>query len=436
MRAAGRTQAVIDLLNEIGASEQAADRLFEKWSRQHRYAGSKDRRAISDMFYTILRHKGLLHWCVTGEKLVSRVPASKVPSEAADVDQAEDTIASARLLAFAFLRRFEAFTMEELSELADGERFAPSKMTADEEAVLAAMDTIDLPHDSVIANSVPDWAVSGMRKSLGGDFDLTVDRLNRRAPIDLRVNLARISPAHAKKGLEEEGIICDPLDLSIGALRVREGRNVTQTKIYQDGLIEVQDLAAQAVCDFIGDSEDTTILDYCAGAGGKALALAAITEERARIYVHDIDPRRLRALWPRLKRAAFSCIEAAFDLDALEGKMDLVVADVPCSGSGRWRRNPETKWQMTPQKLAELCDTQAKILDEAAQYVAPDGRLAYVTCSLLSEENQDQIDAFLLRNKNFVLAGALDEAPSDVLYGPATHDCDGLYACVLKRVVT
>ena len=435
MRIAGRTQAVIDLLNEINASDQAADRLFEKWARQHRYAGSKDRRAISDIFYTILRHKGLLAWSVMGG--VSALQTDDAPASENNPDDAESAVdVSSRLLVFSYLRRFENMTMDELNVVADGERFAPEKLNEDESRLLSTMVIDDVPSDPCIAHSVPDWAVSEMRKSLGENFDKTVEKLNERAPIDLRVNTARISLAHAKKALEEDGIISTAVPLSQSALRVSDGRNIVQTSAYLDGLIEVQDAAAQAVCDFIGRADDTTILDYCAGAGGKSLALAAITEERARIYVHDIDPRRLRALWPRLKRASFSCIENAYDLPSLEGKMDLVVADVPCSGSGRWRRNPETKWQMTTKKLQELCQTQAKILDEAAQYVAPDGRLAYVTCSLLDAENRAQIDAFLARNKSFVLANDANEHPVDVLYGPATHDCDGLYACVLTRLVT
>jgi 16S rRNA (cytosine967-C5)-methyltransferase len=228
--------------------------------------------------------------------------------------------------------------------------------------------------------------------------------LRSRAPVFLRVNIARIGRDEARTALAQDGIRADPHPLAGTALQVTEGaRRIRDARAYREGLVELQDAASQAVIEMLGIPEaGARVLDYCAGGGGKSLALAAAGW--GQVTAHDADSRRMGDLPERARRAGAVIDTAAGTAVKAAGPFDLVLCDVPCSGSGAWRRQPEAKWSLSPEALDRLCGLQAEILDAAAPLVAPGGRLAYVTCSLLRAENEDQVAAFIARTPGWRVA--------------------------------
>jgi 16S rRNA (cytosine967-C5)-methyltransferase len=265
----------------------------------------------------------------------------------------------------------------------------------------------------------PDW----LWDQIGPDREAVLQRFQTRAPVFLRVNLAKSTVRDAIAALELDAISARPHPLAGTALEVTDGaRKIAASKAYLTGLVELQDAASQAVISMLGLTQGLDVLDYCAGGGGKALALAA---GGAKVSAHDANPGRMADLCPRAKRAA---TPVRILTGPPEGIWPLVVVDAPCSGTGTWSRDPEAKWRLTPERLAATCDLQARILREAANFVAPGGRLAYATCSLLSAENLDQIDKFTTENKQFSL---MDHRMISPLEGG-----DGFGVSILRRNVS
>ena len=413
MQPAARVQAVIDLLIVLGQGGTPADRVFERWSRQNRYAGSKDRRAIGEMFFSILRNRRRL-------------------AAAAGFDGHEDTLDAdtfARSLVAFYLKIFEAASLDNISSIFSGLRHAPAVLSENESQALRNYS--EDPQESLeVRASVPLWAAQGMAAHLGDDYAASAQFLCERAAIDIRVNSQMINRAEVQDLLRQEDIETEPLAACLTALRVVAGRTISQSSAYKRGLIEVQDLGSQIVCAALAQYARGRVLDYCAGAGGKALALADMAPEIREIEVHDANPSRMRDLWHRAARAGISKIQKA-KLDEAGQSFDLVLADVPCSGSGRWRRNPEQKWVLSAEDLARLLVLQAQILEDAGQFVRPGGFIAYVTCSVLEQENRAQINSFCAQNNAF-----MPETAVHITVSPATFQSDGLYACVLQRRVT
>ncbi len=412
MRPAARQQAVIDLLSALTQGSTPADRVFERWARSNRYAGSKDRRVIGEVFFSILRNRRhLLH-------------AAGLEEGEADYDAAQ----IARLLVVFYLRVFGNASQDEIADLFDGSRFAPAPLSADERQRLERW--VDAPVSIAVRASVPAWAEAGMVAHLGEDYEASATFLCHRAAIDIRVNSQLISRTEVQAMLRQDDIATEALSACATALRVVEGRTITQSEAFQKGLIEIQDLGSQIVSAALASYAQGRVLDYCAGAGGKALALADMAPDIREIAVHDANPSRMRDLWRRAERAGVAHIQKA-KLAHAEGSFSLVLADVPCSGSGRWRRNPEQKWMFSADDLQQILAVQAQILAEAAQYVRPNGYLAYITCSVLQQENAAQISAFCSQNADF-------QGPpvTQIKVSPATFQSDGLYACVLQRRAT
>ncbi len=272
------------------------------------------------------------------------------------------------------------------------------------------------------ALDIPDWLASQMQQDLGDAFEAVAEALRHRAPVFLRANLARGSRDSARAALAEAGIEAEPHPLSPTALLVTAGaRRVSASEPYTGGLVELQDAASQAVVDALPLADGMRVLDYCAGGGGKSLAMAA--RARVKLFAHDSDPRRMRDLPARAKRAG---VKVEVLPGAPSGLFDLVLADAPCSGSGSWRRAPEGKWALTPQRLQDLRNIQSEILDKASALVQPRGWFAYATCSLLNAENRDQIDAFLARTDKWSLQRELRLTPID--------GADGFYLALLQRI--
>jgi 16S rRNA (cytosine967-C5)-methyltransferase len=414
VRPAARLQAVSDLLHTVMSDAIPADRIMQNWGRQNRYAGSKDRRDISNRLFAILRHYG---------SLTARL-------------QDDDAL----LVSLLATVQLDGETLEAALSLADGSAHSPEPLeAASVEKLTQALDR-DVSQDKAGAWSAPDWLLSDIEAQLGDDTEGVLMAMRDRAPVDVRVNLLKTDRAGAIAALQEEGFEPVPHAHVETALRFEGAPRLVDSEAFKQGLIEVQDAGAQSVAQVCDAKPGQTVMDFCAGAGGKALALAAQMENQGLLLVHDAIAGRMNGQRPRAKRAGvdiLQIVKPAQVLDFTEG-CDLVVADVPCSGTGRWRRSPETKWRLTAEDLAELHQMQADILTEAALLVQPGGRLVYITCSILASENGQQIDRFLQETPGFELSQI------DLPFGqggqmqlhPLNSDTDGLYCAVLQNVST
>lgn len=361
MTPAARVAAAIEILDMIGDG-LPAEQVLTRWGRGNRYAGSKDRAAIRDHVFDVLRQKRSAAWfggASTGRGLMIGLLRAK------GIDP---------------------------STVFTGEGHAPAPMEAYEQETPIG----EMPQDA--AWNLPDWLVAQFSEGLGAHAAETAQILQERAPVTIRVNTAKTNASGAILMLKEAGVEVVPNALSPTALTVVEGpRRIRNAPAYQDGYIELQDASSQAVVDALPKA--ARILDYCAGGGGKSLALAARGD--ARIFAHDIDPARMRDLPLREARAGVEITQLGTGDLAKNGPYDLVLVDAPCTGSGSWRRAPEAKWRLTPEQLEETMALQDQILDDAAALVAAGGTLAYATCSILPAENAARVDAFLARHSNW-----------------------------------
>ncbi|MEM1386995.1 MAG: RsmB/NOP family class I SAM-dependent RNA methyltransferase [Pseudomonadota bacterium] len=365
MTPAARVAAAIEILDMIGAG-QPAEAVLTRWAREHRFAGSGDRVAIRDHVYDVLRCKRSYAWRGGGE-----TGRALMLGAMRAAGQAPETVF-------------------------DGARFAPAPISAEEVAAGASLDSAP----RAVQLDLPDWAVPLFERALGPGLAAYARRMQARAPVFLRVNTGKADIDTALAALADEAIVARPVANMPTALEVTQNpRRIKNAATYRDGLVELQDLGSQMLCDAIPAAPGMRVLDYCAGGGGKALALAA---QGAQVYAYDAAPQRMRDLPARAARAGVD-IPVLAD-PASEAPYDVVLCDVPCSGSGTWRRTPEAKWTMTPDRLAALNATQDAILVAATPLVAPGGLLAYATCSVFEEEGADRIAQFLHRHPDWTRA--------------------------------
>ncbi len=359
MTPAARIAAAADLLDRILAGG-AAEQVLTAWARRNRYAGSGDRAAIRDHVFDALRCR--------------RSFAARGGGD------------TGRALMLGRLRALG----EDPDLVFTGDGYAPAPLT---EAERVEPDLSDLPE--AVRLDLPDWLMPDLRASLGGDLPAVATALQARAALGLRVNLARCDHAEADRVLREDGVESEPHPLAKTARVVTQnGRRLRASRAYREGLVEVQDPASQAVVEaLLPVATGQRILDYCAGGGGKALAIAAATG--AEVFAHDSNPGRMQDIPARAKRAGAVVRRLTTQETVALGPWDVVLVDAPCSGSGAWRRQPEAKWVLDAARLADLQVVQAQVLSEAAAILRPGGRLAYATCSVLKAENEDRIAAFL-----------------------------------------
>lgn len=348
MTPGARVAAAIEVL-DAWLDGVHGEKALSTWARGSRYAGSKDRAAVRDHVFAVLRR--LESCAISGGGR------------------------SGRALMIG-LCRLDAVAPETVFT---GQGYAPEPLGDG-----------DAPRAETGVNGwtdIPNWLHDPLRDSLGADADAIVQTLTDRAPLYLRINGRKFDNFELEERLLSDGISTEKTNL-LSALKVAEGgRRVRQCDAYQSGAVEIQDLSVQQACARVNWPSGGRILDYCAGGGGKALAIAALSD--ARVFVHDVNPARMRDIPARAERAGVQL--HPFDPAQL---YDLVLCDVPCSGSGIWRRDPEAKWRLTADMLADLTKTQATILDEAALLLRPGGTLVYMTCSFLQAENEAQIAAF------------------------------------------
>lgn len=370
MQTAARYSAAIEILDTwLGGFP--VEQALTRWARGARYAGSKDRAAVRDHVYDVLRQKGV---CA-----------------AAGSETGRGLILG--------LLRVQGGTV---SEVFTGEGHAPSLLSPKEASAS------ELPYDP--AMNVPDWTLPLLEARSPGALPALLETFSHRAPMWLRVNLRRGSRDAAADALAKDGLITRAHADVATALEVTQGgRRLRQTAAYDDGLVEPQDLSVQWAIQRITWPVSGQILDYCAGGGGKALAIA--DQSDATIFAHDALPRRMADLEPRATRANVRITQVAPDGLSARGPFDVVLTDAPCSGSGTWRRDPEAKWRLTPQALEDVTKLQAEVMDQAAELVSPGGRLVYMTCSLFRAENEAQISAFLVRNPGWQAGAAHVDTP-------------------------
>ena len=392
MTPAARAQAAIELLDEVIAAARgggaAADTLIARYFKTRRYAGARDRRAVRELVYRAIRRSGEL-------------PDS---GRAALVGVARSD--------------------PQVAAWFDGSAHGPAPISRDEPAAPPGI--------------APPWLVERLAASIGAD---ELPALLGRATLDLRVNRLKATRAQVQAMLP--GAALTPL--SSDGLRLPEGTNVEAIEAWRQGLIEVQDEGSQLVSRAARAHPGMTVVDLCAGAGGKTLALAAGMAGEGRLIACDVDRARLSRLAPRAERAGVRSIEARLldpgredvALADLAGGADVVLVDAPCSGTGTWRRNPEARWRLTPERLIRVTALQARLLDVAATLVRPGGHLVYIVCSLLEAEGADQIEAFLGRASGWrVEEPAIDQGRGHRrgrLLTPASDGTDGFFVARLAR---
>lgn len=368
MTPAARLSAAIEIL-DVWLTGEAPEKLLTTWGRQNRYAGSKDRAAIRDIVYSAIRCRRSFARLGGGETGRGLVLGGVYASG------------------------------EDPAALFTGEGYAPAALTEAERAAPALADILD-----EVDYDLPEWTVPLFEETLGTDWQEVAGILRFPAGVHLRVNTAKGDVDNALKMLAKDEIVAGLHHGCETALSVTQNpRRIKNSRAYLEGYVELQDAASQRAMAALNVTRGMSVLDYCAGGGGKSLALAAMG---AKVTAHDISPARMKDIAPRAARAGVS-INTVFP-DALQsgaGPYDLVLADAPCSGSGTWNRAPQGKWDLTPARLDELCALQASILDEICDLVAPGGTLAYATCSLFEAENSAQIDAFLARHPGWRVAG-------------------------------
>jgi 16S rRNA (cytosine967-C5)-methyltransferase len=426
---AARIAAAIDLLEVIeGAPKRPADAVANDFFRSRRYIGSGDRRAVSERVWTVLRTRRRLGWWL-GE-----------------------TRQSARLLVAASLL-LEGWAKAGVAQAFSGGQFAPLPLSGAENGVLSRIAGHTLNHPTMadaVRLEVPDWLLASLAARFGADLAGEMAALAEPAPLDMRVNLLKCDREQARMALAAEGWEAEPMKLSPWGLRIDGRRPVTSGPAFQSGLVEIQDEGSQLVAAMVAAAPGMRVVDWCAGAGGKTLALAGMMQNRGQIVACDVSAPRLDGAVRRLRRAGVHNVERhlveAGDkwLKRRAGTFDRVLVDAPCTGTGTWRRNPDARLRLKPADLAELLPKQASILDTAQSLVRTGGRLVYATCSLLEEENEAQVTGFLLRHPAFRIvplaqAWPLDAPPPNsgdfLSLTPARHGTDGFFTAVLERGV-
>jgi 16S rRNA (cytosine967-C5)-methyltransferase len=435
-----RIAAAIDILEAIAAAAAPADDTAAEYFRRRRYIGAKDRVQVSAYIYTVLRHRAVIDWWV------ARASKGETPP-------------GARSRVIAALLLLDGWPPEEVAKSFDGGRFRPAVLSAAEGRLvqgLAGRTRIHPDMPRAVANDLPDWLEPYLAKIYGKRLEDEMAALNQSAPLDLRVNLLKTDRDTARRALAAEHIEAEPTPWSPLGLRVKYRAPLAGTAAFKAGLVEVQDEASQLAALLADARPGMRIVDFCAGAGGKTLALAAAMKNRGKLVACDVSKRRLERAGQRLRRAGISNVERRplsserdqwvkrHAADDKGGGFDRVFVDAPCLGIGSWRRNPDGKWRSSPNDLAELVERQRAILDSAARLVKPGGRLIYATCSLLREENEAQAEAFLDAHADFALYPAArawqetigGDCPAGFDYlrlTPASHGTDGFFVAQFQR---
>jgi 16S rRNA (cytosine967-C5)-methyltransferase len=431
MTPGARLAAAIEVLGSIETERRPAADALKAWGLTHRFAGSGDRAGIAGLVYDALRRR-----------------ASSAFLMGAD---------SPRAVLLGMLKRERGLNADAIGNLANGVGHAPPPLTDDERKRL---DTARLdgapPH---IAGDYPEWLDPYLARSFGEERAVEGAALSSRAPLDLRVNTLAADRDKAAGMLSD--LKPEPTRWSPWGLRIRLAADAKSPAIHAEpaflkGMVEVQDEGSQLAALFSAAKPGEQVVDLCAGAGGKTLALAAMMENKGQIYATDDDKRRLAPIHERLARSGARNVQVRTPKSVgdaiadLAGRIDLVLIDAPCTGTGAWRRNPDAKWRMRPGALEQRAKEQAEILDRAVPLLKAGGRIAYVTCSVLDEENGAQVRTFIQRHpefsiqppgetvtalgeRGFMFSKAARLCAEGLTMTPRATDTDGFFVAVLRR---
>jgi len=430
MTPAARLSAAIEVFADIEARRRPAAQALKDWGLAHRFAGSGDRAAIAGLVYDALRRKSSSCWIMDAQ--------------------------TPRAALIGMLARERGLDVEAIARLADGARFAPEPLSDDERARLAAINLDDAPEH--IRGDYPDWLDPDFAATFGESRAEEGAALAARAPLDLRVNTLKASREQAADELGEyapQPTRWSPVGLRIVVAPEAKSPAIHAEPAFMKGHVEIQDEGSQLAALLADAKPGEQVIDLCAGAGGKTLALAASMNNQGQLYATDNDKRRLAPIHDRLERAGARVAQVLTPradkdtLGHLKRKADLVLIDAPCTGTGAWRRNPDAKWRVRPGALDERIKDQAETLDQAAALVKPGGRIAYITCSVLDAENGAQVRGFMQRHAGFSLVPPEDTikplgeraflfrravlmSAEGVLMTPRRTDTDGFFFSMLR----
>ncbi|MES2896561.1 MAG: RsmB/NOP family class I SAM-dependent RNA methyltransferase [Pseudomonadota bacterium] len=423
MRDGGRLSAAIEILTDVETRHRPVRLALKTWGDASRYAGSKDRAWVSGLVLDMLRRRRSLGWRMGDD--------------------------SPRAAALAALHVLWNWPVERIAEAAGDEPHGPGPLTqAERSALVQPRDLADAP--PAVRGDYPDWLEPSLARAFGDEAPLEGAMLSERAPVDLRINTLKTDPEQALKALAP--LNAQPTGVLPNAVRMaapdpsQRGGSLETIPAFSRGWFEVQDLASQIAAQAAGDIKGAQVLDLCAGGGGKTLALAAAMGNTGQIYAYDSEARRLADTVRRSERAGIRNLQIRSPvypdpLKGLDARMDVVFIDAPCSGSGAWRRHPDTKWRLKPEALAQRMADQDAVLDLGTRFVKPGGRMVYVTCSVLPDEDEDRVAAFLGRTKGFVVRPATDNPDlirhlTDEGYlrlSPRASGTDGFFVAVLEK---
>jgi len=425
MMPGARIAAAIEILGDIAEHHRPASDALKAWGLSHRFAGSKDRAAIGSLVYDALRCKASSAWIMHDD--------------------------SARGIVLGSLRQAQQMPIDEVAALCTGETHAPPPLSDDESKAYVETSLEEAP--AYVRGDFPEW----LAPMLGEDGVAIGRALAERAPVDLRVNGlkgTRDKALAALKHLNPQLSELSPDGLRLPLSADGRGPALNAEPAYVKGLVEIQDEGSQLAALIANPQPGEQVLDLCAGGGGKTLAFAALMHNKGQIYASDRDGRRLMPIYKRLERAGARNVQVRAPrkgieaTDDLKGRCDLVLIDAPCTGTGTWRRNPDAKWRLRPTSLEHHIAEQAELLDSAIAFLNPGGRIVYVTCSILKDENETQAENFLRRHPEFHCRTAQDVAEMSALprladfaslYGagirlsPLTAGTDGFYVAVFER---
>lgn len=426
MKPASRINATIEILGSEHRNRVPMDKVVGDYMRTRRYIGSKDRSDVAERVYNIVRAHARLGWWLEQNKAID-TPRTRVIAWLALGEQADE---------------------KRIADLFDGSKYAPEPLSENEQKLAQSLQGKTLEHndmaEAVRAECPPEYE-PGLRTLFGDDFLAEMQAMQENAPLDIRVNIFTADKEKVSGSLAKDGVEVEETKYCPWALRCKDKAYLSKTKAFNKGWIAIQDEGSQLIAWLCNAEPGMQVLDFCAGGGGKTLALAAAMQRKGRIVATDNDPRRLEQGRRRYKKAGIADIVEVRPLSEdrhrkwlkrQKGTFDIVLVDAPCTGSGTWRRNPDTRWSYIGPSMEELVEIQAEILEKAMRAVKPGGKLVYATCSLFTEENEAQIEKFLQNNTDFELI-PLDEnlnigAPYMRLT-PHRHGTDAFFTAILQR---
>lgn len=423
-----------------------ADIVLDRYFRARRYMGSKDRGQVAELFYWTLRNLAPLDWWCRhsggGYHAVLPFPPSL-----------HDNRYCARLLILTALIFHRHTNPAQLATLFTGGQYCPPILTDGEWQYVHRLQDESLIHDSMpqwVRQGHPEWLGPLLEAAFKERASKELQALNTEAPVDLRTNTLKTTREELLQQLGAAGFKAEPTPISPIGIRLHKRGAIFATPMFKEGQFEMQDEGSQIAALMVDAKPGQRVIDFCAGSGGKTLAIAAQMHNKGRILAFDTSAKRLGELSPRLKRAGVDNVEhhvIASESDQYlkrhKQTADRVIVDAPCSGVGTWRRNPDLKWRTTEKDIQELLGKQQAILASAARLVKPGGRLIYVTCSLLPQENENQVENFLSMHPNFRVVCAkkiwnkeevaASAKPSYLWLSPAEDGTDGFFTAVLER---